>query len=323
MRLERLENVALNPQQTTLNIPICIMGPTAVGKTGIALRVAEECNGEIVGADAFQLYQGLDILTAKPSPKERQRVPHHMVDVIPLSQNFDAAQYIEAAKRCADEIVSRGKRPIFAGGTGFYIRALIRGLPDLPKADPNVRAELDAATLEELQTHYMALDPKGAAAIDLKNKRRLIRAIEVCLLSGKPFSEFRDTWGTSPKSPIHGFILTRDREELYDRINRRVEEMFRNGVVEEVRAARDIGPTASQVIGLRDIRAHLAGEITRRECITRIQQTTRHYAKRQLTWFGSESTIFQVINLSLESNLQTVVQGIRQKVEATLARQDV
>ena len=302
-----------------------IAGPTAVGKTALALEVAARCKGEIIGADAFQVYQGLDLLTAKPSRDDRRRIPHHLVDAIPLSQSFNVAQYLEAATRCSEEIASRGKLPLVVGGTGLYMRALTRGLSDLPEADATVREELDASSLEELQARYAALDPEGATRIDLKNKRRLVRAIEVCLLTGKPFSSFRNEWkpGTAPASPV-GFFLTRDRGDLYDRINRRVEEMFRNGaVLEEVRNAPAIGETASQVIGLREIKAHLRGEISQQDCVARIQQATRRYAKRQMTWFKTESALFEEINLSSLSNSESIVQLIAQKAAVTAAHKKV
>jgi len=308
-----------------------IAGPTAVGKTSIALQVATRCNGEIIGADAFQVYDGLDVLTAKPSAKERRQVPHHLIGTVPLSQSFDVAQYLEAAKHYAKEVTARGKLPIFTGGTGLYIRALTHGLSDLPKADAAIRAELDSASLEDLQARYTALDPEGATFIDLKNKRRLVRAIEVCLLTGKPFSSFRDEWKAIPES-ITGYYLTRDRDDLYARINERVHAMFHQGVVEEVRttlATHDLSPTASspfrpqpsalspqisptaaQAIGFKEIQALIAGEISEAECIARVQQATRRYAKRQETWFRKEAALFREINLSTQPDTESVIQLI-------------
>ena len=289
-----------------------LTGPTAAGKSGIALEIALRCNGEIIGADAFQVYQGLDLLTAKPSREDRQRVRHHLIDSVPPSENFDVARYFDAATACAAEITRRGKLPVFVGGTGLYIRALTRGLSDLPRGDAAVRAELQAAGLEELQMRYAALDPEGAKKIDLKNKRRLVRAIEVCLLTGKPFSTLRKEWESAPV-PAAGFILTRDREDLHARINRRVEEMFRDGVVDEVRALGNASITAAQAIGFKEIRALLAGEITERECIGRIQLATRQYAKRQLTWLKRES-LFETVNLSSHDNLEPIIAFIQHKV---------
>ena len=288
-----------------------ITGPTAVGKTGIALQVAERCNGEIIGADAFQVYKGLNVLTAKPSPEELQRVRHHLVDIVPPSESYDVAQYLSAATRCADEITSRGKLPIFVGGTGLYIRALTHGLSDLPKADAAIRAELDAATLEQLQKRYSALDPEGAKKIDLKNKRRLVRAIEVCLLTGKPFSSFREEWKAAPES-VTGFFLTRDRDDLHERIGKRVEWMFCNGAVEEVRGTTDTGATASQAIGFKEIQLYLKGAINEGDCIEQIKQATRQYAKRQITWFKRE-TMFEAVNLSSIQDLESAVQLIARK----------
>jgi tRNA dimethylallyltransferase len=230
------------------------------------------------------------------------------VDFVPVTQSFDVAQYLEAAQSCIAEIRSRKKLPVVVGGTGLYLRALTRGLSDLPKADAALRAQLDAAPFEELQQRITALDPDGAGRIDLKNKRRLIRAIEVCILTGKPFSNFRNEWKTLPEN-ITAFLLARDREDLCERIDRRVIGMFRNGAIDEVRRLADAGPTASQAIGFREIRALLAGKINDDECITLVQQATRRYAKRQLTWFRREP-FFESINLSQNTDLESAIAKI-------------
>ena len=270
-----------------------IAGPTAVGKSEIAVAVAERCSGEIVGADAFQIYAGLDILTAKPAPELRARVAHHLVGEIPLTESFDVARYLAAARARIADIRARGKVPIVCGGTGLYLRALTRGLADLPPADETLRAELEAQPLRELQRRIATLDPAGAARMDLKNPRRLIRAIEVCLLAGRPFSSFREQWDAAP-ADVRGIVLTRDRDDLRARIALRTEAMFAAGVADEVRRAGDSGPTASQTLGLREIRALLAGALNRPACLATIQQATRRYAKRQLTWFRREPSWEQV-----------------------------
>ena len=288
-----------------------ITGPTSAGKTGIAIRVAELCNGEIVGADAFQVYKELDILSAKPSRSDRARVPHHLIGVVPILQGYDVAQYLDAARSSIADIVARGKFPVVCGGTGLYLRALIRGLSDLPKADASLRTELDGASLDDLQRRYTALDPAGAARIDLKNKRRLVRAIEVCILTQKPFSSFRDEWKTPAKN-VTAFLLTRERDDLHERINRRVVEMFHSGAVEEVRQLTHAGATAIQAIGFGGIRALIAGECTEAECIACVQQATRRYAKRQLTWFRREPG-FETINLTQCSDLELVAAQIAKK----------
>lgn len=267
-----------------------IAGPTAVGKSDLAVAIAERCAGEIVGADAFQIYRGLDTLTAKPPPDLRARVPHHLIDEIPLTQSFDVAHYLDRARQQIAEIQARGKPPIVVGGTGLYLRALTHGLADLPAADPALRAELERQPLSELQRQLTEMDPLGATQIDLKNPRRLIRALEVCKLTGRPFSSFREQWST-PTPHLRGIVLSLDRVALHDRINRRTETMFARGVVEEVREIGDIGPTASQTIGLREIQCLIAGGMSRSDCIAAIQQATRQYAKRQMTWFRRESSL--------------------------------
>jgi tRNA dimethylallyltransferase len=255
------------------------------------VQLAERLGGEIVGADAFQVYAGLPILTAQPSAEERGRVPHHLVGVIPLTQSFDVAQYLVLARATMDEIRARGRVPIIVGGTGLYLRALLRGLADLPPADEALRAELSARPLPELQAELKERDPIGAGFIDLQNPRRVIRALEVCRLTGRPFSSYRREWQQTANPEFRGYVLTRERDELYRRIDARVEAMFREGVEDEVAALGEIGATAGQVLGLREIRERLAGRLTRAECIAAIQQATRRYAKRQLTWFAKEPAL--------------------------------
>ena len=273
-----------------------ILGPTAVGKSDFAVAVAERCDGEIVSADAFQVYAGLDILTAKPSSELQARVPHHLIGEVPLGTPWDVARWLDAARRRIDEIHARGHRAIIVGGTGLYIRALTRGLAELPPASPALRAEMESHPLATLQRELAELDPESAQRIDLQNPRRVIRALEVCLLTGRPFSSFREQWSGTP-SGWRGITLTRDRDELYGRIDRRTVEMFESGVVNEIREAGEVGPSAQQAIGIREIRAHISGEMAQAECTAAIQQTTRRYAKRQMTWFRRESE-FREISLT-------------------------
>ena len=261
-----------------------MLGPTAVGKSELAVALAERIDGEIVGADAYQIYAGFDILSAKPSAELRARVPHHLIGEIPLTEAFDVVQFRGLALARAREIAARGRIPIVCGGAGLYARALTHGLAETPPSDPALRANLQEQPLEELVTRLRALDP--ATTVDEKNPRRVIRALEVCILTGRPFSSFREEW--EKESAVRGVILTRSRESLNSRIAQRTAAMFREGVVEEVAAAGEIGPTAAQMLGLREIRALLAGKISREECEARVAQATRQYAKRQLTWFRRE-----------------------------------
>jgi tRNA dimethylallyltransferase len=299
----------------------CLAGPTACGKTALAIEVAGRCNAEIVGADAFQVYSGLDILTAKPSMEELERVPHHLVGVAPLTAAFDVAQFRKRAIEAIQDISARGKLPLLVGGTGLYFRSLTHGLADLPSANPELRAELEQLQLPALQERYTQLDPVGAKRIDLKNPRRLIRAIEVCEISGKPFSSFHD-----PAPPgadaCDGVFVFRAREELYARIDARTRAMFDAGVVGEVRAVGAISETARQAIGFREIQALIAGRIKQEECITAIQQATRRYAKRQLTWFRGQ-TSFQHLDLSTLPDFSSAVKTVARAAASLADLQDV
>jgi len=277
-----------------------IAGPTALGKSETAVALAERCAGEIIGADAFQVYRGLDILTAKPSPELRARVPHHLIGEIPLTQSFDVAQYLDLARDRIARIRARGRVPIVVGGTGMYLRALMRGLADLPTANAALRAELETRPLAELQKKLVQLDPESGATLDLNNPRRVVRALEVCLLTGRPFSSFREQW-TDQSPPVRGVVLTLDRATLNARIDHRAAAMLDAGVAGEVRLCGEIGPTASQVLGLREVRAHLLGDLGRDACIAALAQATRHYAKRQMTWFRRESALEMIDTTALPS----------------------
>lgn len=274
------------------------MGPTAVGKSELAVEVALRCDAEIVGADAFQVYRGFEVLSAAAGEELRAKVRHHLVGEIPIEEKFDVARYREMAMERIREIEGRGKRALIVGGTGLYVRALARGLSEMPGPDAGLRETMERMTLEELQARYAALDPVGMERIDRQNRRRLVRAIEVTVLAGKPYSELRADWsGDEAKVTIAGVALEREREELYQRIDARVREMFERGVIEEVRNAEAAGLTAGQAIGYAEIKGLLRGEMSVEECVEAIQLRTRRYAKRQLTWLRGEN-IFSTINLT-------------------------
>jgi tRNA dimethylallyltransferase len=293
-----------------------IVGPTAAGKSELAAEVAHRLGAEIVSADAFQIYRGLDLLTAKPDRSTLAKAPHHLIGTVPLSEAMNAEKYRDAAETIIREIQARGKPVIVAGGSGLYVKALTHGLARLPVANQRLREKLERATSRELLRSLRTLDPEVAEKIDPQNRRRLIRAVEVCLLTGKPFSAQRTEWhGTLPAI---GVFVYRDRAELYARINQRVEEMFAAGAVSEVRAEKNLGPTAEKTLGLCEIRALLAGEISRAECIAKIQQFTRRYAKRQLTWFQRQ-TNFAPLNLSAHHTSEAV-ESISQSALRVVAR---
>ena len=284
--------------------PFFVIGPTAVGKSQLAVEFAERVGGEIIGADAFQVYTGLDVLSAKPSMELRARVPHHLVGEVPLAARFDVAQWLARARECIVDTTARGRVPVVCGGAGLCVRALTHGLAPLPGADAVLRASLEKEPLPVLAGRLRSLDP--ASTVDMRNPRRVIRALEVCILTGRPFSSFRTEWSgdTAPR----GFILTRPRDDLHAAISVRTHAMFAAGVVEEVARTDEVGPTASQMLGLTEIREHLAGRITRDKCIEAISLATRQYAKRQLTWFRRERA-FTWLDLSAEHDPLVILLG--------------
>jgi tRNA dimethylallyltransferase len=287
-----------------------IVGPTATGKSDLAADVAGEAGAEIVSADAFQLYRGLDLLTAKPDASTLAKAPHHLISTTPLREEMNAEKFRRAASRAIDEIHSRGKLAIVVGGSGLYIKALTHGLAPVPQPDPKLREKLNAMSLDELHAQLIELDPEAVGTVDVKNRRRVLRALEICLLTGKPVAaSLCEAQRADVMAAVTGVFVFRDRAELYARINQRVEAMFGNGVIEEVRTAGDVSATASQMIGFREIRQLLdgpadAGSIS--QCIAAIQQATRRYAKRQLTWFRRQ-TNFQPLNLSLLTHNEAMI----------------
>jgi tRNA dimethylallyltransferase len=274
-----------------------IVGPTATGKSELAADVAHEIGAEIVSADAFQIYRGLDLLTAKPESPTLAKAPHHLIGTVPLTEEMNAEKYRRTAMRAIEEINLRGNLAIVVGGSGLYIKALTHGLAPLPESDPELREKLNAMSLDDLRSQLVEVDPETARKIDLKNRRRVVRALEICSLTGKPVSAQRLCEGASHSEASTGVFVFRDRQELYERINQRVEMMFERGVIEEVRTAGEISQTASQMIGLREIRGLLDGKKSLPQRIAEIQQTTRRYAKRQLTWFRRQSN-FLPLNLT-------------------------
>jgi tRNA dimethylallyltransferase len=286
-----------------------IVGSTATGKSDLAADVAGEAGAEIVSADAFQLYRGLDLLTAKPDASTLAKAPHHLISTTPLREEMNAEKFRRAASRAIDEIHSRGKLAIVVGGSGLYIKALTHGLAPVPQPDPKLREKLNAMSLDELHAQLIELDPEAVGTVDVKNRRRVLRALEICLLTGKPVAaSLCEAQRADVMAAVTGVFVFRDRAELYARINQRVEAMFGNGVIEEVRTAGDVSATASQMIGFREIRQLLdgpadAGSIS--HCIAAIQQATRRYAKRQLTWFRRQ-TNFSPLNLSLLTHNEAV-----------------
>jgi tRNA dimethylallyltransferase len=305
----------VNPVHPVLT-PVFIAGPTAVGKSEIALLLAEQLRGEIISADSMQVYRGLDIGTAKPSPAERARVPHHLIDICELTENFDAAQFIRLAQKAVEEIQSRNKIPIFCGGTGLYFKAFLSGLGEAPATNPALRAELEASSFESLLRELKERDPAAYEKIDKQNPRRVIRAVEVIRLTGKKFSEQRAEWKSGARSKEQGlrfFCFTRSSVDLHARINARVDAMFARGLVDETGGLLTRGleqnKTAMQAIGYRQVAEHLRGERPLAETIELVKSRTRQFAKRQLTWFRRQLDP-EWIELKPDESLEQCVQKI-------------
>jgi tRNA dimethylallyltransferase len=283
----------VHPPSSILH-PHCLFlaGPTAVGKSEIALLLAEKIGGEIISVDSMQVYRSLDIGTAKPSPSERARVRHHLIDVVDITEPFDAAQFVRLVTAAVSEIQSRGHTPIFCGGTGLYFKAFLEGLGEAPPADEKMRAELEAAPLPELLAELAERDPVTYEKIDRKNPRRVIRAVEVIRLTGRKFSEQQSEWQSSNvQRPTPNVIigLARETSDLRARIDARVDAMFARGLVDETRGLLERGltqnNTAMQALGYRQVVEHLRGERSLPETIELVKIKTRQFAKRQMTWF--------------------------------------
>lgn len=258
-------------------------GPTGVGKSAFACALAERVGGEIIGADAFQLYRGLPVLTAQPMDNLLARVPHHLTGVLDLADSYDAAAFLRDAGRLVRDIQSRGRIPILAGGTGMYLKAFTHGLAELPPPDSALRGEIASLPVAEALARLEAVDAAASAQIDTRNPVRVRRALEIVLQTGKPLAASRTQWaGGSPG--IRGVILQRGRDELRRRIEANVNAMFGAGVCAEVAAARHAGAAAKRAIGFRQIEALLDGEIDGSACREGIVHATWRYAKRQMTW---------------------------------------
>ena len=278
-----------------MNNIICVAGPTASGKTALAVELAQEFDGEVVSCDSMQIYKYMDIGTAKPTPDEMQNITHHMIDVAEPDEDFSVSRYCELATPIVDDIISRGKTAVIAGGTGLYMDALIKGNAFAPCPSTGCRERLEAQA-EEMGMEYMlswlrSIDPEAAEKLHLADRKRIIRALEVYQETGETITAHNlKTQRIPPRyTPLWIGLDFEDRSDLYRRIDLRVDIMLEMGLVEEIKALlqRGIPPkcTAMQAIGYKEFVAALAGEITIAEAAAQVQQSSRRYAKRQLTWF--------------------------------------
>ncbi len=291
--------------------PIYLAGPTAVGKSAVALELAERIGGEIISVDSMQVYRGMDIGTAKPSAAEQKRVRHHLIDIVDLTEPFDVAAFIRLAKAAEADIQARGKVSIYCGGTGFYFKALLEGLGDAPPGDAKIRAQLQATPLDQLLIELQQKDPDFFQKVDQKNPRRVVRALEVIRLTGKPYSTQRAVWSATTT----GIGFHRAPKNLHDRIHQRVDEMFRLGLVTETEKLLAQGLeknlTAMQALGYRQVVEHLRGQRSLPETIELVKIRTRQFAKRQLTWFRRQMRL-DWISLDTED-----AAGVAEKIART------
>ena len=279
---------------------LCLLGPTAVGKTEIAIQLAQRLNAEIVSVDSRQIYRQMDIGTAKPTLEEQQAARHHLIDCVDISQSFSVADYQSVADAAIADIQNRGKRVLLVGGAGLYFRAIVDGLFEGPGANPALRKRLEAEAaqngVDSLHKRLQTCDPASADRIHPNNLVRVIRALEVYELTGTPMSELQQQWHPEKQRyPFIAFGLTMPRVLLYQRIEQRVDVMLANGLIAEVESllaagyARD--SVALQSFGYRELIAYLDGDCTYLEAISQLKQNTRRFAKRQLTWFRKDTRI--------------------------------
>lgn len=302
-----------------------LAGPTACGKSSTSLQLAERLRGEIVSLDSMAIFRGMDIGTAKPSREDRERIPHHLIDIVGPHEEFSVAAYVAAASTACEEILERGRVPLFVGGTGLYLRGVLRGVFEGPAADWELRRELETAAREHgpeiLHRRLRQVDPQTAARLHQNDVRRVIRALEVHQLTGKPLSAQQQQGPlASEQRPSNVFWLSPPRDWLYDRINRRVEFMIEQGLVNEVQELLDqqppLGHTAGQALGYREIIEHLSGKLTLENAIETIQTRTRQFAKRQHTWFRNLEECRDVVMTGEESGGE-LAERILQTAEAS------
>lgn len=296
-----------------MNKVIVIAGPTASGKTALSLELSLRLGGEIVSADSMQIYRRMDIGTAKATPEQQAVVPHHMIDIVDPSENYSVARYVAEASACCDEILSRGKTPIITGGTGLYIDSLLSGR-DFGEYDGSeaLREELnsryDISGGEQMLSELKEFDPERASILHPSDKKRIIRAFEVYLLSGETITAHdRRTQNIPPRySALYMIPGFADRDLLYSRINLRVDEMIASGLIHEVKALLESGVSAEctsmQAIGYKETVQYLNGGCSLQEAADLIKQASRRYAKRQLTWFNRHSEAIRLWQDSSESS---------------------
>lgn len=304
---------------------VAIIGPTAVGKTRLGIEIAKHFNGEVISGDSMQIYRGMDIGTAKVTKEEMDGIPHHLIDIKNPEERFSVADFQSLVEEKIADISSRGKLPIIVGGTGLYIQSVLYEyeFSEAP-ADPLFREQLEKKAREEgneaVHRELASLDPKAAEELHPNNVRRVIRALEIVRSTGRPLEESRN--GSKPRQKYQSAVigLTMEREKLYDRINRRVDIMVSEGLMEEVQGLYNQGLRdcqSIQAIGYKEIYEYLAGEISLDEAIVNLKQNTRRYAKRQLTWFRNKMDV-EWYDMTIEADQSKIFAEIFKYIEGKL-----
>ncbi len=273
-----------------------IVGPTAVGKTATAIELARRLDGEIISIDSRQVYKGLDVGTAKPTLRQQQEIPHHLIDILDLTEQISAGGYRELALKTVNEILSRGRLPIFVGGSGMYVKAVIQGIFQESVTDATVRQKIKSELKDKgsttLYNRLVDIDPDLAIKTHINDIKRITRALEIYEITGKPPSEHYKTQETDPPFPYRIFVLTMEREKLYERINERVDQMIADGLEDEVKRFLRSGlrgdMDALQTLGYQEVLIYLDEKCSFDEMAENIKRNTRRYAKRQLTWFRNQ-----------------------------------
>jgi tRNA dimethylallyltransferase len=302
---------------------VFITGPTAAGKSAVGLALAERLGGEIVSCDSMQVYREINIASNKPGTAERKRAPHHMLDVVSVTETYDVARYNNQAREVIDGVVARGRLPVIVGGSGLYLQVLLDGIFAEGSNDEGVRKILESRAsgegLEALYAELREADPESASIIHCRDRKRVIRALEAFRVSGTPFSELRKKReGMRGRYDISVIVLNQERSRLYEAINLRVDEMFNRGLVDEVRGLQPLplSRTARYLIGVREILAWLEGQCTLEESEIAMKQNTRRYAKRQLTWFRKDAR-FQWVDAGAGATASRITERIISKFENT------
>lgn len=303
---------------------IAVTGPTASGKTELAIEIAKAFDGEVISADSMQIYKGMDIATAKPTVQEMQGIPHHLIDFVDTDDAYSVARYVEDAKRCIADITARGKVPVVAGGTGLYVDSLLSGIdfcavPDNFEMRKKLKEQAEKEGISVLFEKLKEIDPETASKLHENNEGRIIRALEVYYLTGETLTQqkIKSRQNGSDYDVLYICIEYQDRQKLYDRIEKRVDLMVEAGLLDEAKDYIDLSAesTAKQAIGYKELRPYFYGEISLEQALDNLKKETRHYAKRQLTWFRRHDERFCVYPDAQEDYLRIVKDKVGEFLE--------